>query len=197
MYSELYFLLLLNFVNYVVYAQLLGTGAQPTRTCNTCGQAPPPPTTCNTCGGYPPPPPVYQPPPPVYQPPPPPTCNTCGGYPPPPPVYQPPPPVYQPPPSSPEWESWGPWSYCSVSCGDGMQTRQRVCDTQCGVCQCIGPSSQSQPCNTQPCGCSVCNNPPPPCSVCSILRATAAPNSYYNPYNNPGKRKRLAELLKL
>ncbi|KAE9548214.1 hypothetical protein FO519_008575 [Halicephalobus sp. NKZ332] len=193
-------------------SQAIGTGAQPTRTCNTCEQNSPPP----------------------------------------------PPPVAPPPP---QWNSWGPWSSCSASCGSGFQTRTRTCNTQCGVCQCQGPSTEQQPCNggnccdwtlwtpwsecSVTCGsggvkyrtrqctclqcssgssneqeacngpyqcpttCSVCGNPPPPpppppscntcnqppppaCSTCGGIGGGTGigmgANAYYDPYRN-GRRK--------
>uniref|UniRef100_A0AC35FU12 Uncharacterized protein n=1 Tax=Panagrolaimus sp. PS1159 TaxID=55785 RepID=A0AC35FU12_9BILA len=148
-----------------VHSQAIGTGAQPTRTCNTCQQYNPPP---------PPPPPVV---------------------------------------SSPQWNSWGGWTFCSATCGGGFRTRQRTCNTQCGVCQCQGPSSEQESCNTQPCQvttCNTCNNPPPPppaCTTCNVAPPPACStcgggtpgigggismgsNAYYDPYRNGKKRRR-------
>uniref|UniRef100_A0A7E4VNW9 Hemicentin-1 n=1 Tax=Panagrellus redivivus TaxID=6233 RepID=A0A7E4VNW9_PANRE len=60
-------------------------------------------------------------------------------------------PVPSPPAVAPEWNSWGSWSGCSASCDGGFQYRQRTCNTQCGVCTCVGPVTDQQTCNLQPC----------------------------------------------
>ncbi|KAJ8038941.1 Hemicentin-1 [Holothuria leucospilota] len=87
------------------------------------------------------------------------------------------------------WSDWTDWASCSTSCGDGMQSRIRVCNNPepaNGGRQCSGPSLDSQPCEEARCPingrysdwsvwsqCSVtcgtgtktrereCNNPPP------------------------------------
>uniref|UniRef100_A0AC34G1I2 Uncharacterized protein n=1 Tax=Panagrolaimus sp. ES5 TaxID=591445 RepID=A0AC34G1I2_9BILA len=149
-----------------IRGQAIGTGAQPTRTCNTCQQYSNPPA--------PPPPP-----PPVV--------------------------------SSPQWNNWGGWSFCSATCGGGYRTRTRTCNTQCSVCQCQGPSTAQEGCNTQPCQvttCNTCNNPPPPppaCTTCNVAPPacstcggtpsigggiTQGSNAYYDPYRNGKKRRR-------
>ncbi|CAD6191168.1 unnamed protein product [Caenorhabditis auriculariae] len=58
--------------------------------------------------------------------------------------------MYDPQPT-PEWNAWGAWSSCSASCGGGSMTRTRVCNNGCSVCQCVGSSSETQVCNSQPC----------------------------------------------
>ncbi|KAM4643881.1 properdin-like [Discoglossus pictus] len=85
-----------------------------------------------------------------------------------------------------EWSSWSEWSPCSVSCLEGVQSRQRTCTGQ-GDCE--GDGLELQACTPQDCcpqlggwsawsswsSCSVtcergrrlrsreCNNPPPGC----------------------------------
>uniref|UniRef100_A0A914YM10 Uncharacterized protein n=1 Tax=Panagrolaimus superbus TaxID=310955 RepID=A0A914YM10_9BILA len=99
-----------------------------------------------------------------------------------------------------------------ATCGGGYRTRQRTCNTQCSVCQCQGPSTEQEGCNTQPCQvttCNTCNNPPPPpppaCSTCNVAPPacstcggtptigggiTQGSNAYYDPYRNGKKRRR-------
>ena len=42
-----------------------------------------------------------------------------------------------------EWETWGPWEPCSVTCGDGMAYRYRRCDGY----GCSGNRSDSKSCS--------------------------------------------------
>ncbi|CAH1242272.1 HMCN1 [Branchiostoma lanceolatum] len=56
------------------------------------------------------------------------------------------------------WADWGSWSACDVSCGNGTQTRSKICnatDTDC--CDaCVGdPPTETQPCHLMDCP-SVC-----------------------------------------
>ena len=44
------------------------------------------------------------------------------------------------------WGSWADWSECSLICGGGTQTRQRLCDS------CGDASQQRQDCNPEKCG---------------------------------------------
>jgi len=49
---------------------------------------------------------------------------------------------------------WGAWSDCTVSCGGGMQTRERLCDSPApenGGAACQGLSDEYLPCNIEPC----------------------------------------------
>lgn len=50
------------------------------------------------------------------------------------------------------WSDWSAWSYCSASCGEGLQTRKRwvAIAAQGGVQNCDGSSEQRQSCET-PC----------------------------------------------
>lgn len=45
-----------------------------------------------------------------------------------------------------EYSAWSDWTNCSVSCGVGEQTRQRMCD---GVC--VGPNNETRSCNDGDC----------------------------------------------
>ncbi|XP_077999766.1 coadhesin-like [Glandiceps talaboti] len=50
------------------------------------------------------------------------------------------------------YESWGNWSDCTVSCGGGLQTRNRTCiGPFYGGNLCNGTSSQEENCKPQPC----------------------------------------------
>lgn len=52
------------------------------------------------------------------------------------------------------WSGWSSWSACSASCGGGTQTQTRTCTNpppSGGGASCSGPSTNTQPCNTQAC----------------------------------------------
>ncbi|XP_052253419.1 thrombospondin-2-like isoform X2 [Dreissena polymorpha] len=40
------------------------------------------------------------------------------------------------------WEEWRPWSACSVSCGEGQQSRDRMCGPEGAVCPGLGKQSR-------------------------------------------------------
>ncbi|KIH51342.1 thrombospondin type 1 domain protein [Ancylostoma duodenale] len=92
-------------------------------------------------------------------------CNTCQTAPPAPPITLPPS----------QWSEWGPFGQCTASCGGGQHMRQRQCNHGCSSCQCIGPSTEIQACNTAPCpaACTTCQRPlydpptRPPCTTCA------------------------------
>ncbi|XP_033830993.1 adhesion G protein-coupled receptor B1-like [Periophthalmus magnuspinnatus] len=44
-------------------------------------------------------------------------------------------------------DAWTPWSACSQTCGEGWQSRTRVCATSAFSTQCIGPLKETRPCN--------------------------------------------------
>uniref|UniRef100_A0A669D2M5 Adhesion G protein-coupled receptor B1 n=1 Tax=Oreochromis niloticus TaxID=8128 RepID=A0A669D2M5_ORENI len=44
-------------------------------------------------------------------------------------------------------DEWTPWSACSVTCGEGWQSRTRVCATSSFTTQCTGPLRENRPCN--------------------------------------------------
>lgn len=52
------------------------------------------------------------------------------------------------------WGSWSDWSSCAVSCGGGETVRRRTCNSPSpanGGRLCLGPDSQTQPCNDDDC----------------------------------------------
>ncbi|XP_074609303.1 uncharacterized protein LOC141863598 isoform X1 [Acropora palmata] len=52
------------------------------------------------------------------------------------------------------WSAWSAWGDCSLTCGNGTQTRRRTCTNpppSAGGAACSGISSQSQSCNTRQC----------------------------------------------
>ena len=52
------------------------------------------------------------------------------------------------------WATWGSWKTCSVTCGGGIQHRDRTCTSPApahGGAPCAGNSTSSQDCNTQIC----------------------------------------------
>ncbi|XP_068188955.1 adhesion G protein-coupled receptor B1-like [Antennarius striatus] len=44
-------------------------------------------------------------------------------------------------------DEWSVWSSCSVTCGEGWQSRTRVCATSSYATQCTGPLRENRPCN--------------------------------------------------
>ena len=55
------------------------------------------------------------------------------------------------------WGPWGSWASCSVTCGGGIKTRTRVCDSPVpsnGGDTCPGLSVESGSCNTDSCSSS-------------------------------------------
>ncbi|XP_078312808.1 SCO-spondin-like [Crassostrea virginica] len=60
----------------------------------------------------------------------------------------------QPCPIDGNWATWGSWKTCSVTCGGGIQHRDRTCTSPApahGGAPCAGNSTSSQDCNTQIC----------------------------------------------
>ncbi|XP_015268441.1 PREDICTED: SCO-spondin [Gekko japonicus] len=52
------------------------------------------------------------------------------------------------------WGEWSPWTGCTVSCGGGMRSRRRACDSpapQSGGDYCEGPPAQVEACHSDPC----------------------------------------------
>lgn len=44
-------------------------------------------------------------------------------------------------------DEWSPWSVCSITCGEGWQSRTRLCATSSYSTQCTGPLRENRPCN--------------------------------------------------
>uniref|UniRef100_A0A8C6MJ94 Adhesion G protein-coupled receptor B1b n=1 Tax=Nothobranchius furzeri TaxID=105023 RepID=A0A8C6MJ94_NOTFU len=44
-------------------------------------------------------------------------------------------------------DEWAAWSACSVTCGEGWQSRTRLCATSSFSTQCTGPLRENRPCN--------------------------------------------------
>ncbi|XP_063157945.1 SCO-spondin-like [Candoia aspera] len=52
------------------------------------------------------------------------------------------------------WGAWGPWTACTFSCGGGMRSRSRACDSPAprgGGDYCEGPPTQVDACSLNPC----------------------------------------------
>jgi len=52
------------------------------------------------------------------------------------------------------WTKWSKWSKCSAKCGGGLRSRHRTCSApapQFGGAACVGPTVETQPCNSGPC----------------------------------------------
>ncbi|XP_058038766.1 SCO-spondin-like [Ahaetulla prasina] len=65
-----------------------------------------------------------------------------------------------------DWGFWSPWTSCTVSCGGGLRSRSRACDSPAprgGGDYCEGPPTQVEPCHLNPC----------PDLDCSVLEDSA------------------------
>uniref|UniRef100_A0A8C9RFK7 ADAM metallopeptidase with thrombospondin type 1 motif 19 n=1 Tax=Scleropages formosus TaxID=113540 RepID=A0A8C9RFK7_SCLFO len=49
-----------------------------------------------------------------------------------------------------QWSAWGPWGPCSRTCGTGIDTRQRKCESP-RLWDCMGPTIQQKLCENLPC----------------------------------------------
>ena len=69
------------------------------------------------------------------------------------------------------WESWGQWSHCSTSCGNGSRVRGRSCNVPWGNDHCPGNSTEIGDCVSTECPGSplgtikYCRN------ICSIIKS--------------------------
>jgi len=52
-----------------------------------------------------------------------------------------------------EWDAWGPWTYCSTTCGAGKtdRSREKYQDAMHGGVACTGPESQDRDCQVSSC----------------------------------------------
>ena len=51
-------------------------------------------------------------------------------------------------PADPSYTEWSDWSVCSVSCGNGVQTKTRYCTSDGG---CEGPAQETKECLLSSC----------------------------------------------
>lgn len=52
------------------------------------------------------------------------------------------------------WGPWSPWDTCTLTCGGGVQTRQRLCNDPApkhGGKECVGDNRDTQMCNKKDC----------------------------------------------
>lgn len=51
-----------------------------------------------------------------------------------------------------KWNTWSSWSYCSVSCADGIHARTRECiKDNIDDVDCVGSAEQTSSCSPGPC----------------------------------------------
>ncbi|XP_070199321.1 sushi, von Willebrand factor type A, EGF and pentraxin domain-containing protein 1-like [Littorina saxatilis] len=75
------------------------------------------------------------------------------------------------------WSDWTDWSPCSVTCGDGIESRARSCDSPvptAGGDPCDGVSSENQTCHLQ--GCPECTTLPRPAG--GVWNCTSSQSPY-------------------
>lgn len=52
------------------------------------------------------------------------------------------------------WGPWSPWAMCSATCGGGLKSRERECNSpvpEHGGRKCMGDSTENEACNKQEC----------------------------------------------
>uniref|UniRef100_A0A8C5NGI3 Thrombospondin 1b n=1 Tax=Gouania willdenowi TaxID=441366 RepID=A0A8C5NGI3_GOUWI len=88
------------------------------------------------------------------------------------------------------WSHWSPWSSCSVTCGAGVITRIRLCNSptpQLGGKECEGEGRQTDKCQMSPCPINGDWGPWSPWDTCSVTCGGGA-QTRKRLCNNPGPK---------
>ncbi|XP_061738126.1 adhesion G protein-coupled receptor B1-like isoform X2 [Nerophis ophidion] len=101
-------------------------------------------------------------------------------------------------------DEWSPWTGCSVTCGEGWQSRTRVCATSSFTTQCTGPLRENRPCNnTAVCPVDGAWDEWTPWSLCSSTcgrgyrdrsRTCKLPQNGGQPCNGPSRQNKLCNI---
>nr|XP_057903125.1 adhesion G protein-coupled receptor B1-like isoform X4 [Doryrhamphus excisus] len=101
-------------------------------------------------------------------------------------------------------DEWSAWTACSVTCGEGWQSRTRVCATSSFTTQCTGPLRENRPCNnTAICPVDGAWDEWTPWSLCSSTcgrgyrdrsRTCKLPQNGGEPCNGPSRQNKLCNI---